>query len=163
VILDEATSGVDFTSRTKIWSLISGLKNTTVIMATHTLEECEKIADRLMVMMDGKIARLATPTELRQIFRCGYLIETEEQNAKRLREIINKYNVRHEIELAEARAVAIIPSDESHNLTNVLKEIDFKYLLSIQNLEEKIFSHIQECEQEMVMRKDRYNSMENES
>jgi ABC-type multidrug transport system ATPase subunit len=75
-ILDEATSGVDFTSRTRIWSLIASLNNTTVVMATHTLEECEKIADRIMVLADGEITALDTPTELHQKFKCGYLIET---------------------------------------------------------------------------------------
>jgi ABC-2 type transport system ATP-binding protein len=54
VILDEATSGVDFTSRTRIWSLIADLKDTTVIMATHTLEEWEKIADRIMVLAEAR-------------------------------------------------------------------------------------------------------------
>jgi ABC-type multidrug transport system ATPase subunit len=54
------------TSRTRIWSLIAGLKDTMVIMATHTLEECEKIADRIMVLAEGKISVLETPTELRR-------------------------------------------------------------------------------------------------
>jgi ABC-2 type transport system ATP-binding protein len=71
VILDEATSGVDFTSRTRIWSLISSLKNTTVIMGTHTLEECEKIADRIRMLVDGEVSVLDPPTALRQLFKCA--------------------------------------------------------------------------------------------
>jgi ABC-type multidrug transport system ATPase subunit len=155
VILDEATSGVDFTSRTRIWSLISSLKNTTVIMATHTLEECEKIADRIMVMGDGHISNLATPNELRQIFKCGYLIETEEEHGSELGEIINRHGYSSEVEVRESRAFVVIPSsDDSHKLTNILKEFSFSYLLSIQNLEEKIFSHVQDHELEMLLRKE---------
>jgi ABC-type multidrug transport system ATPase subunit len=153
VILDEATSGVDFTSRTRIWSLISGLKDTTVIMATHTLEECEKIADRIMVIADGHISNLATPTDLRQIFKCGYLIETEEENSERLKGTLDSHNLNCEIEILEGRARVVIPSEEVHALTKVLPELQFGYLISIQNLEEKIFSHIQEQEMAMVEKK----------
>jgi ABC-2 type transport system ATP-binding protein len=153
VVLDEATSGVDFTSRTRIWSLISGLENTTVIIATHTLEECEKIADRIMVVRDGKIGDLATPTELRHIFKCGYTIETEKENAERLKKIVKSHGVLCECEESEDRARMVIPAEEVHALAQILKDIDFKYLMAIQNLEEKIFSQIQDHEMEMMRRK----------
>jgi ABC-type multidrug transport system ATPase subunit len=65
VILDEATNGLDFTRWTRIWSLIAGLKDTMVIMATHTLKKYEKIADRIMVLAEGKISVVETPRELR--------------------------------------------------------------------------------------------------
>jgi ABC-2 type transport system ATP-binding protein len=154
VILDEATSGIDFTSRTRAWSLISGLKGTTVIMATHTLEECEKIADRIMVMADGKITNLATPTQLRREFGCGYLIETEEENAERLREILGQYEPGCELETMEGRVRVVVSADNVEGLIKVLHEIDFKYLMSIQSLEEKLFSHVQEREQEMARKKE---------
>jgi ABC-type multidrug transport system ATPase subunit len=93
VVLDEATAGVDFTSRTRIWSLIAGLKDTTVIMATHTLEECEKIADRIMVLADGEISPLKTPTDLRQMFKCGYLIETDKDHEDELRQILAMHSI----------------------------------------------------------------------
>ena len=149
VILDEATSGVDFTSRTRIWSLISGLKQTTVIMATHTLEECEKIADRIMVLADGKISSLATPTELRQQFKCGYLIETSDENADKLREVLAKHSLEYDVEVSDQRATVVLPSDAPH-ISSILKDLDFHYLMSIQSLEEKIFSHIQEHEMEVL-------------
>jgi ABC-type multidrug transport system ATPase subunit len=153
VVLDEATSGVDFTSRTRIWSLISGLRDTTIIMATHTLEECEKIADRIMVVCDGKITNLASPNELRQSFKCGYLIETEESNLRKLRSIMASHSVSCDCEVSEGRVRAIISSDEVRTLAAVLRDIDFKYLMSIQNLEEKIFSQIQEHEMDILRRR----------
>ena len=145
VILDEATSGVDFTSRTRIWSLISGLKNTTVIMATHTLEECEKIADRIMVLADGRISSFATPTELRQQFGCGYLIETADENANTIRDILDKHGLSCDIEVSDQKLSVVLPADFDH-LAGILREFDFPYLLSIQSLEEKIFSKIHDDE-----------------
>ena len=161
VILDEATSGVDFTSRTRIWSLISGLKHTTVIMATHTLEECEKIADRIMVLADGKISKLATPTELRQEFKCGYLIETSESNADKLREALTKHGFTEPVEVSEQRASVVLPAEATH-ISNVLKELDFEYLMSIQSLEEKIFSHIQEHELQVLLNRNKEHDSSHE-
>jgi len=160
VILDEATSGVDFTSRTRIWSLIAGL---TVIMATHTLEECEKIADRIMVLAEGKISVLETPTELRQMFKCGYLIETDEANSTQLRQILESHGIANpEIEVTEARAKVVIPSDQQHELAEMLRGISFSYLMSIQSLEDKIFSHIQETEMAQVLRRSAHHEVEHE-
>ena len=154
VILDEATSGVDFTSRTRIWSLISGLKNTTVIMATHTLEECEKIADRIMVLSDGQIADLATPNELRQKFKCGYLIETEDHNADRLQKVLTTHNFTEDVEISDRNASVVLPAD-TPNMSAILRDIDFNYLLTIQSLEEKIFSRIQAKEMQELLKKNR--------
>jgi ABC-type multidrug transport system ATPase subunit len=155
IVLDEATSGVDFTSRTRIWSLISGLKDTTVIMGTHTLEECEKIADRIMVLVDGSVSVLNTPTELRQLFKCGYLIETAESNSDSLRSILSAHGIEHpEIEITEERAKVVIPAEEHGVLVQILRDIHFEYLMSVQNLEEQIFSHVQEHEMQLLLRRE---------
>jgi ABC-type multidrug transport system ATPase subunit/multisubunit Na+/H+ antiporter MnhF subunit len=144
VVLDEATAGVDFTSRTRIWSLIAGLKDTTVIMATHTLEECEKIADRIMVLVDGEISALKTPTELRQMFKCGYLIETDKEHEDELRGVLAMHRIDNpEIDITETQAKVVIPAGEHRALTGILTDINFNYLMSIQSLEDKIFSQIQ--------------------
>jgi ABC-type multidrug transport system ATPase subunit len=155
IILDEATSGVDFTSRTRIWSLISGLRDTTVIMGTHTLEECEKIADRIMVLVDGTISVLDTPTALRQLFKCGYLIETTESNSDALRSILKAHGIENaEIEITEDRATVAIPAGDHGALVGILRDIHFEYLMSVQNLEEQIFSHVQQHETQQLLRRD---------
>lgn len=146
VILDEATSGVDFTSRTRIWSIISGLSNTTVIMATHTLEECEKIADRIMVLVNGKIAFLETPNELRQIFKCGYIIITDEENIHQLEQIENEAGLNNSIVIEDGKVKLSVSSDDSYLLAQILQKINFKYILAIQSLEETIFHNIQNHE-----------------
>jgi ABC-type multidrug transport system ATPase subunit len=163
VILDEATSGVDFTSRTRIWSLISGLKGTTVIMATHTLEECEKIADRIMVLSEGAISVCDTPTALRQRFKCGYLIETDESNGTELNAILKRHNVGDcQVEIQEGQARVVISAEEHGLLGKILKDMTFKYLMSIQNLEEKVFSHIQEEEMSVLRQRDSAINAEDE-
>jgi ABC-type multidrug transport system ATPase subunit len=155
IILDEATSGVDFTSRTRMWSLIAGLKDTTVIMATHTLEECEKIADRIMVLVDGVISVLDTPTALRQRYKCGYLIETDQQNVAELETVMKSHGIGNpEIELTDER-VRVVVSAEGHGaIAGILRDLKCEYHLSIQNLEEQIFSHVQHHEMEVIRRRE---------
>jgi ABC-type multidrug transport system ATPase subunit len=143
--------------------LIAGLKNTTVIMATHTLEECEKIADRIMALADGEISALETPTELRQKFKCGYLIETDKEHESALREILTIHRIHNpEIEITETQAKVVIPADQHQGLAAVLNDIKFPYLMSIQSLEEKIFSHIQEREMVALLNRDSIHSIEDE-
>jgi ABC-type multidrug transport system ATPase subunit len=143
--------------------LIASLNNTTVIMATHTLEECEKIADRIMVLADGEISALETPTELRQKFKCGYLIETAREHESALRRILTNREIQNpEIEITEKQARVVIPAEEHQTLTAVLNDINFPYLMSIQSLEEKIFSHIQEREMTALLNRDAAHNTEDE-
>jgi ABC-type multidrug transport system ATPase subunit len=47
------------------------MKKQTVIMAMHTLEECEKILDRIMVLVDGEISALKALIDLLQMKHSG--------------------------------------------------------------------------------------------
>lgn len=151
VLLDEATSGVDFTSRTRIWSLISSMKGQTIIMATHTLEECEKIADRIMVMSSGSIAHFATPTELRQNFNCGYLIDIEQKNADALRNVLreNELNIMQSPS-SEGRTQFVIPSEKNVSVSSILRSLTFPFILTVQSLEQKLFEEITRHEMQNI-------------
>jgi ABC-2 type transport system ATP-binding protein len=58
VLLDEPTAGFDPHARRDFHDLIhrlSDFDNTTVLMTTHDLDEAEKIADRILVLDEGRI------------------------------------------------------------------------------------------------------------
>jgi ABC-type multidrug transport system ATPase subunit len=144
VVLDEATSGVDFASRTRTWGLISSLEDTTVVMATHALEECEKIADQIMARWEGQVSVLKTPTELCQEFSCGYLIETHEESAAKLRAAVASGGMPDPaVDVTGGKATVVISAEEHALLGRVRTAIDFPYFMAMQTLEERIFSHIQ--------------------
>jgi len=145
VVLDEATSGVDITTRARIWGLISRLKDTTVIMATHTLEECERIADRIMVLADGAVSHLATPNGLRREFNCGYMIETKVENAAELQAVVSGHGIDQTVEKDGQHALVVLPPDEE-SVSRVLVDCHFEYVMTVQSLEEKIFMHVQDHE-----------------
>ncbi|MEB3366148.1 ABC transporter ATP-binding protein [Saccharopolyspora mangrovi] len=58
LFLDEPTVGMDPESRRTTWELVRGLLagGTTVLLTTHYLEEAERLAHRLAIMHEGRIA-----------------------------------------------------------------------------------------------------------
>lgn len=67
VFLDEPTGGVDPAIRRMFWELIykAVQDGITVFVTTHYMDEAE-YCDRVSIMVDGRIADLATPTQLKQ-------------------------------------------------------------------------------------------------
>lgn len=66
VFLDEPTLGLDVLARRELWSFVETLKGKiTVILTTHYMEEAEALADRIAVMVDGRIQALGSVEELK--------------------------------------------------------------------------------------------------
>ncbi|MDD9951572.1 MAG: ATP-binding cassette domain-containing protein [Zetaproteobacteria bacterium] len=66
LILDEPTNGLDPTQILAMRNLIKRLsETTTVILSTHIMQEVEAICDRVLIIMDGRVAVDATLEELR--------------------------------------------------------------------------------------------------
>jgi ABC-2 type transport system ATP-binding protein len=67
LVLDEPTSGLDLESRHRFWSVISesAARGTTILFATHILEEADALATQIVVIDGGRIVRQGTPTEVK--------------------------------------------------------------------------------------------------
>jgi ABC-2 type transport system ATP-binding protein len=67
VFLDEPTGGVDPITRRQFWEMIyaAAATGTTVFVTTHYMDEAE-YCDRISIMVDGRIAALGTPEELKE-------------------------------------------------------------------------------------------------
>jgi ABC-2 type transport system ATP-binding protein len=67
VFLDEPTGGVDPITRRQFWEMIyaAAARGTTVFVTTHYMDEAE-YCDRISIMVDGRIATMGTPLELKQ-------------------------------------------------------------------------------------------------
>ena len=63
IFLDEPTTGLDPQARRNLWDLIKEIRNagTTVIITTHYMDEAEQLCDRIAIMDEGKIIKLASP------------------------------------------------------------------------------------------------------
>jgi len=64
--LDEPTAGVDVAGRQVIREVIGELRarGTCVLLATHELDEAEKVADRVVIVDRGRLLAEGTPAEL---------------------------------------------------------------------------------------------------
>jgi ABC-2 type transport system ATP-binding protein len=66
VFLDEPTTGFDPAARRAAWEMISGLRalGVTIFLTTHFMDEAEYLADRVMVIAEGRIVAEGTPATI---------------------------------------------------------------------------------------------------
>lgn len=67
IFLDEPTTGLDPRSRLAMWEIINELKKdgTTILLTTQYLEEADQLADRIVVIDNGKVIAEGTAKELK--------------------------------------------------------------------------------------------------
>jgi len=68
LLLDEPTADLDPIRRKETWKLIKELhkKGTTIIVASHFLEEIEPVCDKIAILHDHKIIAVGTPAQLKK-------------------------------------------------------------------------------------------------
>jgi ABC-2 type transport system ATP-binding protein len=66
IFLDEPTTGLDPVARRTAWGLVEQLTalGKTVLLTTHYLDEAEALADRVGVIVGGRLVEVASPREL---------------------------------------------------------------------------------------------------
>ena len=68
LFLDEPTLGLDVLARRQLWREIEALKKQmSIVLTTHYMEEAEALADRIYIMIDGRIAAEGTLCELEKL------------------------------------------------------------------------------------------------
>lgn len=77
LILDEMSLGVDVQSRNLIWNQVRRMREEglTVLFCTNYMDEAEALADRVIVIDNGKLVAEGTPDELKREYVGSYLIE----------------------------------------------------------------------------------------
>lgn len=69
VFLDEPTTGMDVTARRGFWEHLRTFahdRDRTIILTTHHMEEADAIADRILLMQNGKITADGTVEEIKR-------------------------------------------------------------------------------------------------
>ncbi|EQD29358.1 daunorubicin resistance ABC transporter ATPase subunit, partial [mine drainage metagenome] len=79
LFLDEATVGVDAITRNRILEYLQGrARNGLAIMfTTHILSEADRICDRIGVIHDGRLLRVASPADVRKAHSGTRTVEIE--------------------------------------------------------------------------------------
>ncbi|ADM27617.1 ABC transporter related [Ignisphaera aggregans DSM 17230] len=94
VILDEPTEGLDPESRLKVWGVVKRLRDEgkVVIIATHNMDEADRLSDRVGIIDRGKLLVEDSPENLKRMYGPPSVVEIvlrerpSENLIKRLRE-----------------------------------------------------------------------------
>jgi len=75
LFLDEPTTGLDPTSRQRVWDAIRELlgEGVTVLLTTQYLDEADALAHRIVVVDHGRVIADGTPTELKEASRSAHI------------------------------------------------------------------------------------------
>ena len=84
LFLDEPTTGFDPAARREFWTLIELLKSegTTILLTTHSLDEAERLADRVAVIARGRIVACDTPTQIGDRANATAIVSWVEEGAE---------------------------------------------------------------------------------
>jgi len=127
LFLDEPTAGVDPVSRRSFWTLIYGLARggVTIFLTTHYIDEAEH-ADRVALMLDGRMVALAPPRELRESGLSGTLLEVECEPAVGALELLPGVPGVHEVTLYGTMLHVLVDDGlTAESLTSLLRQRGF--------------------------------------
>ncbi|XP_042225445.1 phospholipid-transporting ATPase ABCA3-like [Homarus americanus] len=76
VLLDEPSSGMDPVARRLLWDVLTSVRDAgrSIILTSHSMEECEALCTRLAIMVNGKFCCLGSPQHLKSKFSEGYSV-----------------------------------------------------------------------------------------
>jgi len=76
VFLDEPTTGMDPVARRHLWNAISNVRDAgaSIVLTSHSMEECEALCSRLSIMVNGKFRCLGSAQHLKNKFGEGYTL-----------------------------------------------------------------------------------------
>lgn len=69
LLVDEPTTGLDVEARQRFWALIDGLRREGVamVLTTHYLEEADALADRIVLLDQGRVRAEGTPAQIKAL------------------------------------------------------------------------------------------------
>ncbi|CAL8072882.1 unnamed protein product [Orchesella dallaii] len=84
VFLDEPTTGMDPVARRHLWNTISNIREagTSVVLTSHSMEECEALCTRLAIMVNGKFRCLGSTQHLKNKFGDGYTLIAQIESSR---------------------------------------------------------------------------------
>lgn len=118
IFLDEPTSAMDAKTRRYFWNIINDLKaqGITILYTTHYIEEVEKVADRVIVLKQGKIMNDSSPSQLKHLDKTSTIYLPEQFESL----IQNQTQLSYQKDQSELQ----IKTDEVSEVLQQLIEID---------------------------------------
>ncbi|KAM4578194.1 ATP-binding cassette sub-family A member 2 isoform 1-T1 [Fundulus diaphanus] len=94
IFLDEPTTGMDPKARRFLWNLILDIIKTgrSVVLTSHSMEECEALCTRLGIMVNGRFKCLGSIQHLKNRFGDGYMITVRTKSSSNVKEVVRFFN-----------------------------------------------------------------------
>lgn len=94
IFLDEPTTGMDPKARRFLWNLILDVLKTgrSVVLTSHSMEECEALCTRLAIMVNGRLKCLGSIQHLKNRFGDGYMITVRTKSSLNIKEVVRFFN-----------------------------------------------------------------------
>ncbi|XP_068617160.1 ATP-binding cassette sub-family A member 2 [Brachionichthys hirsutus] len=94
IFLDEPTTGMDPKARRFLWNLILDIIKTgrSVVLTSHSMEECEALCTRLGIMVNGRFKCLGSIQHLKNRFGDGYTITVRTKSSSNVKEVVRFFN-----------------------------------------------------------------------
>lgn len=128
LILDEPTADLDPVLREHIWTLIKKInkKGTTIIIASHHLNELEELCSRIAILKDKKVVDVASPDAIKNKYSKAQEIHLEcyPGNYKKIMSKLSKKNIkRYETRGSRLIIYSNKPQRVFHELFPALKKL----------------------------------------
>ncbi|KAL3242944.1 hypothetical protein MRX96_047665, partial [Rhipicephalus microplus] len=95
IILDEPTANMDPEGRREMWELLLKIRRSCALfLTTQHLDEADVLADRILIIVNGRIRCAGSPTFLKQRFNTGYrmlIYKSPTCDVSRIEMLLRKY------------------------------------------------------------------------
>ncbi|XP_055683327.1 phospholipid-transporting ATPase ABCA3 isoform X3 [Lutzomyia longipalpis] len=133
VYLDEPTTGMDPGAKRHLWNIVCKQRDSgkSIILTSHSMEECEALCSRLAIMVNGEFKCLGSTQHLKNKFSKGYIlvIQLKREFEDRLRlaeKDFGEYDAQKKIRKGLMKSISLIDnasgsSDATDNPEEELK------------------------------------------
>eukprot|EP00048_Salpingoeca_helianthica_P013328 m.199069 g.199069 ORF g.199069 m.199069 type:complete len:2327 (-) comp15490_c4_seq4:26-7006(-) len=108
IFLDEPTTGMDPKARRFLWNQIAAIVRAgrSVVLTSHSMEECEALCTRLAIMVDGRFRCLGSPQHLKDVYGSGYTLIVKVHDPERAQQVLDAIRAKMpEVVLKEAHHI----------------------------------------------------------
>ncbi|XP_077011154.1 glucosylceramide transporter ABCA12 isoform X2 [Tamandua tetradactyla] len=97
LLLDEPSSGMDPKSKRHLWKIISEeIQNKcSVILTSHSMEECEALCTRLAIMVNGRFQCIGSLQHIKSRFGRGFTVKVHLKNSKSSMDSLTRFMQLH--------------------------------------------------------------------
>lgn len=85
IYMDEPTTGMDPSAKRRVWNVVKSRRQNgdSLVLTSHSMEECEALCTRLIILMSGKMEAIASSYRLKQKYsKTGHLVIQLERKQK---------------------------------------------------------------------------------